>query len=510
MILFYAGAAFAYFVVFPVVFNFFVNTTPEGVEMMTDITQYMDFAVLLFFAFGLAFEIPVATVLLVRTGLVKRETLAKNRGYVLLAIFIIAAFLTPPDPVSQTLMALPMYALYEGGPRYVATCWCAQSRRTRSTIRLEVAPQYGGDSPDSSQSAERMSQDLNIPQGTFLGHPKGLYLLFATEMWERFSFYGMRALLVLYAAAATHAINPGLGWADAQALKLYGWYLGLVYGTAIFGGWIADNWLGQRKAVILGGLVMAAGQFMLAAPLDTLGTSGAFSLPRSASPSRRRRPASISDCVLMCVGNGFFKPNISTMVGDLYPQGDARRDGAFVIFYMGINVGAFLAPLVCSTLGEDPAYGWRVGFFAAGIGMLLSVVIQLAFAQRYIGDVGRVPAAQRSLKMAGGEKQPLTQVERDRLRVIFVIFTFVVIFWATFEQAGGLMNLFADKYTDREMGSFLVPTGWFQSLNPLFIVLLGVPISMLWTRLGAKGRNPRRRSRCTSVSRRSRSASSAW
>ena len=122
--------------------------------------------------------------------------------------------------------------------------------------------------------------------------------------------------------------------------------------------------------------------------------------------------------------------------------------------------------------------------------MLLSVVIQLAFAQRYIGDVGRVPAAQRSLKMAGGVKQPLTQVERDRLRVIFVIFTFVVIFWATFEQAGGLMNLFADKYTNREMGSFLVPTGWFQSLNPLFIVLLGVPISMLWTRLGAKGKNP--------------------
>ena len=335
-----------------------------------------------------------------------------------------------------------------------------------------------------------MSQDLKIPQGTFLGHPKGLYLLFATEMWERFSFYGMRALLVLYAAAATHAVNPGLGWADAQALKLYGWYLGLVYGTAIFGGWIADNWLGQRKAVILGGLVMAAGQFMLAAPLDTLGTSGAFSLPLLGIAFPETPASFYLGLVLMCVGNGFFKPNISTMVGDLYPQGDARRDGAFVIFYMGINVGAFLAPLVCSTLGEDPAYGWRVGFFAAGIGMLLSVVIQLAFAQRYIGDVGRVPAAHRSLALAGGIKQPLTQVERDRLRVIFVIFTFVVIFWATFEQAGGLMNLFADKYTNREMGSFLVPTGWFQSLNPLFIVLLGIPFSMLWTRLGARGKNP--------------------
>ena len=335
-----------------------------------------------------------------------------------------------------------------------------------------------------------MSNDLNIPQGTFLGHPKGLYLLFATEMWERFSFYGMRALLVLYAAAATHAVNPGLGWADAQALKLYGWYLGLVYGTAIFGGWIADNWLGQRKAVIIGGLVMATGQFMLAAPLDTLGTSGAFSLSALGIAFPESPTSFYLGLLLMCVGNGFFKPNISTMVGDLYPQGDARRDGAFVIFYMGINVGAFLAPLVCSTLGEDPAYGWRVGFFAAGIGMLLSVIIQLAFAQRYIGNVGREPAAKRSLRMAGGEKKPLTQVERDRMRVIFVVFTFVVIFWATFEQAGGLMNLFAEKYARREAGNFLVPTGWFQSLNPLFIVLLGVPFSMLWSRLGAKGKNP--------------------
>ena len=192
----------------------------------------------------------------------------------------------------------------------------------------------------------------------------------------------------------------------------------------------------------------------------------------------------------MTIGNGFFKPNISTMVGDLYSQGDARRDGAFVIFYMGINSGAFLAPLVCSTLGEDPAYGWRVGFFVAGIGMLLSVMIQLAFAQRYIGDVGRQPAAKRSLAMAGGEKKPLTKIELDRIRVVFVIFVFVVIFWATFEQAGGLMNLFADKYARRQVGSFLTPTGWFQSLNPLFIILLGIPFSMLWTRLGQQGRNP--------------------
>lgn len=335
-----------------------------------------------------------------------------------------------------------------------------------------------------------MNHDLNIPPGTLLGHPKGLFLLFVTEMWERFSYYGMRALLVLYAAAATHAANPGLGWAEPQALKLYAWYTGFVYLTPLFGGWLADNFLGQRKSVIIGGLVMAAGQFTLAAPLDTMGISGAWSFSPLGIAFPETATSFYVGLLLLIIGNGLFKPNISTMVGDLYPQGDTRRDGAFTIFYMGINTGAFLAPLVCSTLGEDPAYGWRVGFLAAGIGMLLSVLIQLVFAQRYIGNVGREPAAQRSLRMAGGTKVPLTAVERDRLRVIFVIFTFVVIFWATFEQAGGLMNLFAEKYTDRQAGSFLVPTGWFQSLNPLFIVLLGIPFSMLWNRLGASGRNP--------------------
>jgi POT family proton-dependent oligopeptide transporter len=335
-----------------------------------------------------------------------------------------------------------------------------------------------------------MTTDLHIPPGNLLGHPKGLFLLFVTEMWERFSYYGMRALLVLYAVAATHAVNPGLGWAEPDALKLYAWYTGFVYFTPLFGGWLADNYIGQRKAVILGGVIMALGQFALASPLDSMGTTGAVSIPALGIAFPETATSFYVGLLLLVIGNGFFKPNISTMVGDLYPQGDARRDGAFTIFYMGINTGAFLAPLVCSTLGEDPAYGWRMGFLAAGVGMLLSVIIQLVFAQRYIGDVGIQPAAKRSLAMAGGTKQPLTAVEKDRLRVIFVIFTFVVIFWATFEQAGGLMNLFADKYTDRSVGAFTVPTGWFQSLNPLFIVLLGLPFSMLWSKLGERGRNP--------------------
>lgn len=335
-----------------------------------------------------------------------------------------------------------------------------------------------------------MTTDVHVPPGTFLGHPRGLFLLFMTEMWERFSYYGMRALLVLYAVAATQAANPGLGWDNAQALKLYAWYTGLTYFTPLFGGWLADNYLGQRKSVIIGGVLMALGQFSLASPLGLLGISPPWSFDLLGIAFPETATSFYAGLGLLILGNGFFKPNISTMVGDLYPQGDARRDGAFTIFYMGINLGAFLAPLACSTFGEDPAYGWRIGFLIAGLGMTLSVIIQLAFAQHYIGDIGREPAASRSLKLAGGQKHPLTAVERDRLRVIFVVFVFVVMFWAAFEQAGGLLNLFADQYTDRRLGAFTVPTGWFQSLNPLFIVLLAPLFSMLWGRLGASGRNP--------------------
>ncbi len=310
------------------------------------------------------------------------------------------------------------------------------------------------------------------PAGTLFGHPRGLFLLFATEMWERFSYYGMRALLVLSLVAGTETANPGFGWTDAEALRLYGLFTGFVYFTPLLGGWLADNYLGQRRSVLIGGVVMAAGQFTLAAAIP--GNAMLF----------------YAGLVLLVIGNGFFKPNISTMVGDLYPKDDARLDGAFTIFYMGINVGAFFAPLVCSTLGEDPALGWRYGYFAAGCGMVLSVLIQLALARRLLGDVGRVPAAHRSLANAGGVREPLTAVELDRLRVIFMLFVFIVLFWAAFEQAGGLMNLYAEKRTDRMLGGFEVPTGWFQSLNPLFIVALAPLFSTLWLRLGRAGRNP--------------------
>ena len=311
-----------------------------------------------------------------------------------------------------------------------------------------------------------------VTRETWLGHPKGLFLLFATEMWERFSYYGMRALLVLSLVAGVQTANPGFGFSQAEALKLYGLFTGFVYFTPLIGGWLADNYLGQRKSVIIGGLVMAAGQFTLFAAIP--GNLSLFYV----------------GLVLLVIGNGFFKPNISTMVGDLYAEGDARRDAAFTIFYMGINAGAFLAPLVCSTLGEDPSRGWRYGYMAAGIGMILSVIIQLVFARRYLGEIGVVPAAHRALAKSGGKKESLTAEEIDRLRVIFMLFVFIVLFWAAFEQAGGLMNLYAAEKTDRMLGGFEVPAGWFQSLNPLFIVLLAPIFSMAWAGLGAKGRNP--------------------
>jgi POT family proton-dependent oligopeptide transporter len=311
-----------------------------------------------------------------------------------------------------------------------------------------------------------------VTRETWLGHPKGLFLLFATEMWERFSYYGMRALLVLSLVAAVENANPGFGMSQAEALRLYGLFTGFVYFTPLIGGWLADNYLGQRKSVIIGGLLMAIGQFTLAAAIP--GNLDLFYI----------------GLVILVLGNGFFKPNISTMVGDLYPEGDARRDGAFTIFYMGINAGAFLAPLVCGTLGEDPELGWRYGYLAAGIGMVLSVIIQLAFARRYLGEIGVVPAAKRSLANSGGAHAPLTPDEVDRLRVIFMLFVFVVLFWAAFEQAGGLMNLYAAEKTDRMLGSFEIPASWFQSLNPLFIVVLAPLFSAMWSGLGARGRNP--------------------
>lgn len=325
------------------------------------------------------------------------------------------------------------------------------------------------------------------PQGTMLGHPKGLFLLFTTELWERFSYYAMRAILVLYLVDKVQSEGGhGLGWTEAEALSLYGTFTGLVYLTPLIGGWLADNILGQRKAIYFGGTLMAAGQFLLAAPhswipgLET--TVFYFGLGT------------------LILGNGLFKPNISTMVGDLYEEGDHRRDGAFTIFYMGINLGAALSGFIVAwaytSFGhvsivdgkEVFVNNWQAGFFCAGIGMIFSLIIQFLFAQKYLGDIGKVAAAklekQKAAEKGQVRKEPLTKIERDRIKVIMVMGLFTIIFWAGFEQAGGLMNLFTNEFTDRMVGTFEVPTTWFQSLNAIFIVLFAPVIASIWVRLG--------------------------
>jgi len=294
-------------------------------------------------------------------------------------------------------------------------------------------------------------------------------------MWERFSYYGMRALLVLSLIAATDATNPGFGWSKGEALRLYAWYTGLFYFTPVIGGWLADQYLGQRKAVMIGGLTMAVGQLTLAVGIH---------------PGSANTLVFVGGLAILIVGNGFFKANISTIVGELYSRSDARRDSAFTIFYMGINLGAFVAPFVCSTLGENSRYGWSYGYLCAGVGMICSVIIQFTLAQRYLGNAGRQPSARRSPANVDGTKARLTPEERDRLRVILTLFVFVVAFWAALEQAGGLMNVFASESTDRKVAGFEVPAGWFQSLGPIFILVLAPIFSRVWITLGHRGANP--------------------
>ncbi|WP_105167055.1 peptide MFS transporter [Pseudoalteromonas sp. T1lg23B] len=308
--------------------------------------------------------------------------------------------------------------------------------------------------------------------GEFLGHPKGLFLLFGTEMWERFGYYGMRAILVLYLVAMTQ--DGGFGWSNADALSLYGTFTMAVYLTPLFGGWLADNVLGQRKAIIIGGILMAAGHFIMGVP--------------HAVVAGMEENVFYVGLALLCLGNGLFKPNISTMVGDLYKEGDKRRDGAFTIFYMGINMGGALGPLVAGYVAA--VINWQAGFIAAGIGMVISVVMQLVLSKKYLGDIGVVPAAKLSAAQSStGTKEPLTKVEKDRIKVIFTMSVFSIIFWMGFEQAGGLMNLFANDYTDRMLMGFEVPASWFQSLNSIFIIIFAPVVAMIWLKLDKREPN---------------------
>ena len=302
------------------------------------------------------------------------------------------------------------------------------------------------------------------------GHPVGLYVLFFTEMWERFSYYGMRAILVLYLVAQTQGENSGLGWTNGEALSLYGWYTMLVYVASIPGGWIADKFLGQKKSVLYGGILLVAGHSVLA-----IEEIWAF----------------YSGLGLIIAGVGLLKPNISTMVGGLYKQGDIRRDKGFTIFYIGINVGAFLSSLIVGTVGE--VYGWHYGFGLAGIGMAAGLV-QYLFGQKYLKSVGNFLGASENKDEKDAMNKPLSKIEKDRVVVLLISFLLVIIFWGAFEQAGGLMNLYASDKTDRILSFSLpfigneVPASWFQSLNAMFIIFLGTTVAGYWANRKLKGK----------------------
>lgn len=298
----------------------------------------------------------------------------------------------------------------------------------------------------------------------FMGHPIGLFVLFLTEMWERFSYYGMRAILVLYLVSKTTEENPGLGWSDPEALSLYGTYTMLVYVASIPGGWIADSFIGQRKSVLLGGILLCFGHGILAV---------------------EEMWAFYTGLGLIIAGVGMLKPNISTMVGGLYKAGDIRRDKGFTIFYIGINVGAFLSSLIVGYVGE--VHGWHYGFGLAGIGMLLGMVI-FFFGQPYLAHVGNYIGKSEDPEVRAAANRPLTKIETDRVVVLLVSFLLVIVFWGAFEQAGGLMNLYAKDKTNRMLGGFEVPASWFQSLNAMFIIFLGTAIAGFWAKRKLKGK----------------------
>jgi POT family proton-dependent oligopeptide transporter len=320
-------------------------------------------------------------------------------------------------------------------------------------------------------------------------HPLALYLLFFTEMWERFSYYGMRALLVYYMtkhilldewkdkvighAAIMGGLTKvfGIMDLDAQSSQIYGLYTAFVYLTPLAGGMIADRFIGQRKSVYVGGIIMACGQFVLTQ--DSLFYIG---------------------LLLLIIGNGFFKPNISTQVGALYPQGDERRDRAFMIFYVGINVGALLAPLVCGTLGEK--VGWGYGFGSAGVGMIAGLVLY-TFAQKYLApdNVMKKKAAAEDVAVSEQKKQEaeakgFTKDEWGRIIGLCTLCLLNVLFWGVYEQQGNTLAKWADKHTDRLLLGWEVPGSWLQAVNPAMIFAFTPIIIGFWKKQAAQGKEP--------------------
>ncbi len=361
-----------------------------------------------------------------------------------------------------------------------------------------------------------MSSEIAVPSGAaerpsalddrlFFGHPRGLGLLFVVEMWERFSYYGMRAILVYYLVNA-------LGWDTPRATGLYGTYTMAVYLSSLPGGYLADRWIGTRRSLVLGGALIAAGHFSLAFPSLTMFYVG---------------------LALIVLGTGLFKPNSSTIVGQMYRPGDPRRDGGFTIFYMGVNAGAAIGPFVVGWLAQGGSFGWHWGFAAAGVGMVLGLAIYLWGRDRYLPGIGlgvEHAATRAAAREAGGKTtlhgaiggvagavvavllagaSPIAAMigavvgatfgitflgahgdERKRVTALFILIFFVIFFWAAYEQAGTSLSLFADKDTDLRVWGFTIPSSWFQIVNPVAILLFAPAFAALWQRLGARGRDP--------------------
>ena len=272
----------------------------------------------------------------------------------------------------------------------------------------------------------------------------------------------MRAILILYLTAKTTDVNPGLGWDKVSALELYGWYTMMVYVMSVPGGLLADRLLGQKKTVMLGGALLCVGHFILA--FDALW-------------------AFFTGISLIVLGVGALKPNISTMVGGLYKAGDGRRDTGFTIFYVGINIGAFSAPLLVGYLGE--VINWHYGFGLAGIGMIIGQLVYI-WGQKYLKDVGNfIPIKKEE---GSGKNIPLTKEEKDRLVVLFLSFIVVIVFWGAYEQAGGLMNLYAKEKINRVVWGFEVPASFLQSLHAFYVILIGAPMAYFWVQWRKWGR----------------------
>lgn len=311
-------------------------------------------------------------------------------------------------------------------------------------------------------------------------HPPGLYLLFFAEMWERFSFYGNRALLVLFMSKPL--MEGGLEIAKSDAVKYYGLIQGACYLTPIIGGFLADKFLGQRRSILIGGILMAIAQLILF--LSARATSIDYFWMGIA---------------MLIIGNGFFKPNISTLVGRLYPEGSTLKDQAYTIFYMGINLGA-MSPLLIGPIVESWAadfgpdgkishYGFQWGFLLACGGMLLGQLIFNLLATKYLGSIGTAPVKADKAEVAkqkANEESVLSKIEIDRMVVLTIITLFSIIFWLGFEQAGGAFTLYTDNYLDRNFMGTVIPTTVFQAINPIFILALGFPLSIMWIKMGPK------------------------